>query len=62
MSESMKNIVAVAVFIALEIVVIIILKIMGIVDNNSALAVSIVVIFAIVERLVYVLTIKKHKK
>lgn len=61
MSESMKNIVAVAVFIALEIVVIIILKIMGIVDNNSTLAVSIVVIFAIIERLVYVMTIKKRK-
>lgn len=61
MNENIKNIVAVAVFIALEIVVIIILKIMGIVDKHSTLAVSIVVIFAIIERLVYVMTIKKRK-
>ncbi len=61
MSENMRNIVATAVFIALEIVVIIILKIMGIVDKNSTLAVSIVIIFAIIERLIYVMTIKKRK-
>lgn len=54
----MKNIVAIAVLIALEIVVIALLKVLGIVDSHSTLAVTIVIIFAFVERFVYV---KKFK-
>ncbi|MCI3871541.1 hypothetical protein [Lactococcus petauri] len=54
----MKNIVAIAVLIALEIVVIALLKVLGIVDSHSTLAVIIVIIFAFVERFVYV---KKFK-
>ena len=54
----MKNIVAIAILIALEIVVIALLKVLGIVDSHGTLAVIIVIIFAFVERLVYV---KKFK-
>ena len=54
----MKNLGAIAVLIALEIVVIALLKVLGIVDDNGTLAVIIVIIFALVERFVYV---KKFK-
>lgn len=54
----MKNMVAIAVLIALEIVVIALLKVLGIVDSQLAPAVIIVIIFAFVERFVYV---KKFK-
>jgi|GEM_PF-1905282 hypothetical protein len=54
----MKNLGAIAVLIALEIVVIALLKVLGIVDDHGTLAVIIVIIFAFVERLVYV---KKFK-
>ena len=54
----MKNIVAIAVLIALEIVVIALLKVLGIVDSHGTLAVSIVIIFAFVERFVYVKNLK----
>ncbi|WP_416037902.1 hypothetical protein ACL43R_04940 [Lactococcus formosensis] len=54
----MKNMEAIAILITLEMVAIALLKVLGIVGSHSILAVIIVIIFAFVERIIYVKKLK----